>query len=191
MTKNNTRIHAAVKATKEVLGSYWDKTVEQRLGFGGSCYPDYSKEELEKAILNADWEEAPHPAVMSGCTAFKATVPGGIFGLYKIEDLPEGTELEARDPKGTGYISFAIDNWRMLMGNRVDETWLILGPEQGREVVYTFHPGEPVQPSSLSVDDLDELREGAREEFQRDGWLLVSREEALEHGFAYCKLIFS
>lgn len=114
-------------------------------------YHSYTPEEMEKALKAADWIEAEHPDVMPGCKAFKTTdIKGGHFGLLKIADLPEDAEITAFDPKGTGKVSMVVSG---QSGPLVAETWLIIGDEEGHDVVFTFHPGEPVRPSVLDISD--------------------------------------
>ena len=176
MKKNNNNVvNEAINATKEFLGDYFINTCRQRLAGGfGSIYEGINTpEEMEQALREADWEEAEHPDVMPGCKAYKTTdIKGGHFGLLKIADLPEDVVITASDPKGTGKVSMVVTG---QPGPSVAETWLIVGNEEGHDVVFTFHPGEPVRPSLIETS---EYPDGAK----------LTKEEALRMGFELAKV---
>ena len=79
--------------------------------------------------------------------------------VYKIRkhadpDQPDDAMFVIADPKNTGKVSLMI--WGWCDGNRLltDETWVIIGPNDGEDVVYTFHPGEPVPRATTSTEEL-------------------------------------
>lgn len=154
---NNQIVNAAIDATKAYLGDYFENTCCQRLAGGaGSCFSGVKTvEEMEHLLREANWDKAEHPDVIPGCQAYVTSdLSGGRFGLVRIAELPEDTTLVASDPKSTGRVSMTV---RGLLGPEVKETWLIIGKEDvggvARDVVYTFHPGEPVRPSLVEVKD--------------------------------------
>lgn len=147
----NATVQKAIDTTKKVLGKYFENTCRQRLAGGaGSIYEGINTpEEMEAALRAAIWLETDHPTVMKGCRAFMTrSIPGGRFGLVRIANLPEDAVLTASDPKGTGMVSMTIKGHK---GPAVAETWLIIGEENGYDVVFTFHPGKPVKPSMVEV----------------------------------------
>ncbi len=107
----------------------------------GSNYDEInSVEEMEDALRNANWTVAEQPDAMKGCTAYTTRdIKGGHFGLLKIAELPDDTMITASDPKGTGKVSMVVSDGK---GPEVEDTWLIVGNEEGHDVVFTFHPGE-------------------------------------------------
>lgn len=172
----NATVIAAISTTKVFFKEYFERTCTQRLAGGaGSIFEDINTvEEMEEALRTADWSETMHPDVMPGCKAYKTTdIKGGRLGLVKIEDLPENVEIIASDPKGTGKVSMTVHG---ELGPAAEETWLITGDEEGHEIVFTFHPGEPVRPSILEVKDCP------------DGTVL-SKEEAINLGFNLAKIV--
>ncbi len=177
MASSNQRVRKAVLATEKLLGDYWENTCKLRSGNGGSCYPGKTPQEIADMVMEADWHEAQHPDVMPGCSAFKASIPGGLFGLVKVDDLPDSAVLIAVDPKGTGRISMTVCKEYLASENMTDETWLIVGPEAGVDVVYTFHPGEPVRPSLVETA---ELADGTR----------LTKGDAKAFGFDLAKIVF-
>lgn len=111
---------------------------------------------------------------MPGCTAFVTKdIKGGRFGLAKITELPDDALIIASDPKNTGKVSMTVSGIR---GQSVEATWLIIGKEDGRDVVFTFHPGEPIRPSLVSVSDCQNGKK-------------FSKGAALELGFDLAKII--
>lgn len=176
---NSEIINAAIDETKALLGEYFANTCKQRLFNGaGSRYETIEGvDEMESYLRLAAWVPAEHPDVIPGCTAYRTTgIPGGRFGLVRIADLPDDVKIVASDPKGTGKVSMTVTGQQ---GPKVSETWLILGPEEVdgeiRQVVYTFHPGEPIRPSMLEVKDCP------------DGTVLT-KAEALALGFELAKV---
>ena len=178
----NDRVRAAICRTAAFIPSYYGKMLAQRLPAGGcgSIFEGFdSPEQLAAALMGANWEVAEPPAgsAMPGCGYFKTRdIPGGRYGLVRIADLPDDTQILARDPKGTGMVSMAVQGVR---GLEAFETWIILGPgdEDGvsGEVVWTFHPGDPVGPSRLEVKDVP------------DGTVLT-KAKAMELGFDLAKI---
>lgn len=164
----------AISNTKKLVPGYFENTCKNRLSGGvGSIYDQFdSVEELEKALLEADWTETTHPDVMVGCRVFKTNLEGR-FGLVKISDLPDDTQLIADDSKHTGKVAMTVKGVR---GKIVPETYLIIGKEDGVDVVFTFHPGEPVRPSIVEVS---KLSHGS----------IVSKSEARNLEFDYAKIV--
>ena len=178
MNKYTKIINAALDAIEKQDATYADKMFAQRLPEGGmgSIYPFMdNREELESAIRNADYEPAEHPAVAPGCTAYVTHDLMGAYGMVLIEDQPEETMFVIADPKNTGKVSLMI--WGWAEGNRLltNETWVIVGPNNGEDVVYTFHPGQPVPRATTSTE---ELPVGTK----------LTKKEALELGFNMAKL---
>ncbi len=151
MNDIQTRIAKAVETTRRVVPSYFEKTLAQRAELSGkvagSVILGVDEAQLEQLLLTADWEEYSHPAVMSECVAYKANIPG-MLGIVDLASLPVETVVTLDDRKNTGKVSATVKGAR---GQDVDFTVLILGTEQGEEVVFTFHPGDPVSPSQVQV----------------------------------------
>ena len=56
-----------------------------------------------------------------------------------------------------------------------DNTTVVLGYEQGVEIIFTFHPGRAVLPSRRSISDVGDKME-------------LSKEEAIDLGIKYVKI---
>ncbi len=142
-------IMPAVENTKKFLPDHWQKCLDQRCGrsgfAAGSVYPRWGQKRIEKELLAGHWTEYAHPAIMAGCRAFKAPIPGR-FGIVELSTLSSETIVTLDDRKNTGKVSCVVKGIR---GEMVDFTVIILGMEDGVEVVYTFHPGDPINPSQV------------------------------------------
>ena len=147
------RVLAAIAATREVLPGYFEKTCAQRAGLNpsaaGSVYDGASTDEVERLIREAVWEEYSHPALAPETSALRAWTPSGRLGVVELAKLDPSTPIVLDDRKGTGTVSATVKG---ALGEAVNFTVLILGQEQGREVVFTFHPGDPVRPSSVKTE---------------------------------------
>jgi len=152
MNNINTRIAQAIDAIRRLMPGYFEKTVAGRLpetGAGSIVDGFESAEELEKALVAASWESYSHPAVMAGTEAFITKDVRGKLGMIDLVDLPAGTFVTLDDRKRTGKVSCTVEGVR---GEDVDFTVIILGKHEGEEVVFTFHPGDPVDPSQVQVE---------------------------------------
>jgi hypothetical protein len=142
-------IMPAIDNTKKFLPEHWQKCLDQRCGrsgfAAGSVYPRWTQKRIEKELLAGHWVEYSHPAIMVGCRAFRAQIPGR-FGIVELSTLPSGTIITLDDRKNTGKVSCVVKGIR---GEMVDFSVIILGMDNGMEVVFTFHPGDPINPSQV------------------------------------------
>lgn len=180
--RNNEFVKKALNnAKKLIMGkdeegndkTYLDVMLNQRIegkNNAGSSYKVDSKEELYQKLISQEWSETTHPDVMPGCKVFKSNL-AGLEGILDIDDLPDDVELYAIDPKETGKIGIGAGN---IEKNPVKETYLIVGKEQidGKEedVVFTFHPGEPVRPSEIETKEIPDGTKLTKEEAEQLGF---------------------
>lgn len=170
------KIRKLIETTRRVIPGYWESTLAQRAGLepkaAGSIYEGLTSQELQDKLLETTWEEYSHPAVIAGCQAFKGNL-GGRLGIINLKSLDPEKVVTLDDRKNTGKVSVVIEGIR---GPEVDFTILIIGPEKGEDVIYTFHPGDPIKPSTVeATTGLHNKR--------------VSIREALEMGFEMGKII--
>ena len=117
----------------------------------GSYVPGVCAEELELALLLAGWEEYSHPAVQAPAVAFKAQIPG-IMDLVALAELLPEHEVQLLDPKGTGSVEACV-RLAGSAGTPVEFTVALLGPgDDGKDVVWTFFPGDPIRPSAIPAE---------------------------------------
>ena len=157
MNKNTEIVVKALNAIEKQDPDYAAKMFAQRLPESGmgSIYPFMdSREELEAALREASYESAEHPAIAPGCKAYVTNDIIGAYGMVQIANQPDDAVFVIADPKNTGKVSLMI--WGWAEGNRLltNETWVIVGPNNGEDVIYTFHPGEPVPRATTSTEEL-------------------------------------
>ena len=142
---------AAITTSRKTMEGYWLSTLTQRLpGGAGSIVNGFTTAEaLEKALFDAEWEEYSHPALIPGCKGFK-TALSGTLGVVTLTTLPEDQEVTLDDRKNTGFVSCTVAGAK---GETVGFVVLIVGEHEGKEVVFTFHPGEPVSPSRIKAEE--------------------------------------
>ncbi|MBQ9279432.1 MAG: hypothetical protein IJ215_00035 [Clostridia bacterium] len=185
--------------------NYLDSTLRQRLGGiegAGSWFEDMTEEELLEAMVSPDTEltEFTPEAAMDGCTYYKVPIKGK-NGITNIEDLPEDSPLYLSiTHAGTGRLS--VSTTAKVPAKDEEYTTIILGQEEGiGEIMFTMHPGLPVAPSNLTLDDLKEKNpefkdiienksaELLAEGKERDDVVLqITREQAKALGFDMAKL---
>lgn len=151
MTEIGTRIAQAVEAIKNLDSAYWQQTLTQRLpgGAGSQVLGVSDAVSLEEALLAANWESYSHEAVQEGCHAFATRDLAGRLGIVELASLSTDTVVTLDDRKNTGKVSATVKG---VLGPVVDFTVIILGIENGVEVVFTFHPGAPVSPSQVQCE---------------------------------------
>lgn len=147
-------VWAAIANTIEVVPGYFEGHLAGRSASGdgstvwrwGKACPDAGA--VLDVVLDTLWQEYPScPNLIPGCRAYRAAIPGTI-DLRQVSDLADDTPVVwVRTDHGYQYPTVAGTE-----GEYVDETVLIVGPEAGRTVVYTFHPGNPIKPSQISAD---------------------------------------
>lgn len=176
MNNINHRIAKAIETTRRVVPGYFESTCAQRAGLdekaAGSIIENVTTAQLEQMLLSADWKEYFHEALMSECVAYKACIPGRL-GVVTLSQLSDNDIVTLDDRKDTGKVSAIV---KEVLGPNVDFTVIILGQEQGEEVVFTFHPGDPVRPSQVQVEPGMHGRQ-------------VSVKEALEMGLKTGKIV--
>lgn len=123
------------------------------------------------------WEPyAECPNLMPGCTAFRLNnVPGkeGIVDLTTLTGNNEYLYVTFGDEKGTG---FAKARMEYFSGPKTNFAVAILGQHEGKEVMFTFHPGDPIRPSTVP----DEKSLWGKQFYVKD---------AIKMGVRYAKLI--
>jgi len=164
------RVYHAIENTKKVDLDYWHRTVLQRIpgptAVGSVLTPwwtsdtdstlDHQRdiERIEQTLIgDLDvpiwYNYVEHPNVAEGCTLLIGHGLRGQIGVIALDQLPSDTPIVLDDRKNTGKVSATVKG---VLGDTVDFFSVILGPEQGQEIVYTFHPGWPVKASQVQLE---------------------------------------
>ena len=139
--------------------TYLQSMLQQRIEgkqSDGSYYENVTERQLLENLLGADWEEISYPDVMEGCRVFKCNLLG-VESVLDLDKLDENAELYAMDPNKTGNIEIGVGNAEK---KATQETYLITGKETidgvEKDIVITFHPGEPAKPSQVKSEKISD-----------------------------------
>lgn len=173
----NKFVKDAITNLKEMDPEYYEKCLSQRLSNGKGSTTNFNNiADLEDVLLAANWKEYKHPNITPDCIGAITTDIDGYMGMLDLDKLDEDTDCILIDPKNTGHLSLAT--YASAKDCYVDYTVLIIGEENGFKVMYTFHPGEPLKPSTLS---------DGNNEFNLKAGDHLTAKEALELGFKHVK----
>jgi len=169
-------IQNLINVTRNYFPGHIEKTLASRQPGGtGSRFLSIT---TESDLCGVDWEEIteslPVADRLEGCRYFKAPIPG-LLGVIPLRDLSPDQLVRLEDPKSTGKVSAVINRSEAPTGlQEVDFTVLISGLEAGETVLFTVHPGLPIQASRVPAQE----------------WAgkSVTAARALELGLTFCKL---
>lgn len=173
------RVRAAITNTVKAtnLGNHWSGLLESRAGLAqpvGSFIPDVDVETLARLLNEVEWQEYEHEAIGGGAQGFVSRGLTGKVGLVALSTLPPETPVKFADGHETGFLEVVVVGGQSI---DVDYTVLLIGPNDGPEnpeIVWTFHPGAPIRPSSLKA----EATVGSE----------TTAAEAIKLGFDYAKI---
>jgi len=156
---NIKRNNVVLDAIRDTPSYYWEGTLSMRSRGdeqqSGSSY-DMSPRCIEAAIKAADWFDYSHDDVSPGVKAFVTHDIGGDTGVIALDKFcrtEPHTYVSLVDPKNTGFYSAEVKrhpdqpHWKTDPSNF---TVILIGDHEGKDVVFTFHPGEPAIPSTLN-----------------------------------------
>lgn len=152
MSDETERVRAALKNTP---AEYLSRCLAQRVDGplrAGSYFPGVSATELLSILEGVPWSAYDHPAVKAPAVAFQADV-SGVEGVIPLDSLEPDREIVLSDPKGTGLLEATVASGRVRL---VHHSVVLLGPHEGKEVVWTLHPGDPIMPSTLRASSVPE-----------------------------------
>lgn len=155
------RVRSAIEATPT---DYLRSTIEQRSidipGHAGS-YIHKSPNKIMTHLLTSTWKETTHEYVCTPARVYHTNDMTGTYGMIALSDLSEEIVLEVDDRKDTGMASlvYRIDQATGQLFQLLNQVsvWLITGPgDDGKDIIWTFHPGEPVPVTQTLSEDFKE-----------------------------------
>ena len=187
-------VRELLATTQRVALGHFTAMMRQRLvdspDRAGSFYAYNSIELLLSALHGAEWEPCYHPGVVAPARSFWSPIPG-TYGMVKLSDLPEGTEVTLRDPmKGPAHwdgkqkVYPVVRETRRLKPLLVPFTHLIAGSlehgkDDGPQGVWTFVAGWISRPSNLDRCEGNVDRHGT----------VITRSQAISLGFDEAKIV--
>ena len=143
----------------------------------------FAKTQTLKSLQKANWQFHESDAVKSPAMAFTAKIPGTL-GIIELSKLPGSTQVRFQlSHGGTGGKSKKAVEVIAVFDNQLAKTevsTLIAGPHEGKVVMWTIHPGEPV---SLGDEILIETVQA------RHPTMTGTVEQALALGFVIAKRV--
>ena len=178
MIDSNTRIQDAIRNTPQ---DYLHKCLEQRSFFSATTLGSHymlSPMEILAKLKTAEWEPYNHSDIKTPAVGFITRSFGGLFGMVQVSDLDTGARIvlnqkHARVDELEGVLVYT--GTKTFEKPHVDFTVCILGPNDDSEVLWTFHPGDPIPPSVIKVG------------VHRDGDRFT-KQEAIDAGLRWVKL---
>lgn len=170
-------VSRALKSTDEVLPGYLTPHLATHCGEDatGSIFVDsetfepIASGELARQMLGElEYERlTPDPAwAMPGCRYYTGITrcPGsgilgrvGVVPLTRLEDEDEVTLAPVHGDAARLEVHYL--DLAGTTGALTGEVTVVVGPEQGREVVYTAFPGLPTAPSTIAASEFPEQRD--------------------------------
>ena len=151
------RVIAAAINTMIKLPGYLEKTAASRtLGadesMGSQCDYIGKPEGLIRELFTGgiEWTKTNNENVAPGCSVYTTLYPGKI-GVVSLDSLAADTAVTIVDPKQTGCLKVVANG---IPCKRTNILTAIIGPEDDKDVIYTFHPGPPVR-----LDNVEYKRE--------------------------------
>ena len=157
-------VSRALAATDKVLPGYLAKHLGTHAGpdaagsvFYGDepCEPAPDGEFVRRLLGELEYREVQaDPAwAMPGCRYFRGTepldLPIGREGVVPLPALEPDAGLERAPVQGDEQRVEVRGKGLSAFAEETDHVPVVVGPEQGREVVYTAFPGDPTRPSEL------------------------------------------
>ena len=176
------RVKMAFETLKDTDPTYYDNVFRQRSKqdnkAAGSVY-DMSTSELKAKILSANWEEYYHPSINPPAVGFVSYDLEGTLGILDLKKaaskkiISYNDKVSFTDPKNTGFAYAIVSASR---GDNTHVTVALLGPhpKNSKEVVWTFHPGEPITENKLPLDLVGQT---------------MTVQEAIEKGIQFAKVV--
>ena len=157
-------VSRALAATDEVLPGYLVRHLATHAGptavgsvFYGDepCEPAPDGEFVRRLLGELEYREVQaDPAwAMPGCRYFRGTepldLPIGREGVVPLTALEPDAELELVPVHGDEQRLEVRGEGLQALAKETDHVTVVVGPEQGRQVVYTAFPGDPTRPSEI------------------------------------------
>ena len=122
----------------------------------------FDKPQTPETLMAAEWREFHHPDIQAPAIGYSAPIPGSMK-LVKLNTLDPKTpvRMELNDD---GYVTAMISPADIgQKGVPVSYTVMLLAPSDDGPVVLTFHPGDPVRPSSTTPSAATRVAKTAEE----------------------------
>lgn len=110
----------------------------------------FDEPQTPETLMAAEWKEFSHPEISDPAVGYSANIPG-MMNLIKLKDLDPETpvRMELGHKGEVPFVSALVSAEDVgKKGVPVDHTVILLGPGGDGQIVWTFFPGDPIQPST-------------------------------------------
>lgn len=152
-----------IAALKNTPPEYLERAIDTRTALHRvGSYFEVTAAQLKSELFKAKWEPYNpldtdgNPIISGGARGYRTTIAGGRLGMISTDTIADTANLYLIDPKGTGKWSLST------VGAAEPHTGMVTmivaeEPSVGKNIVFTFHPGEPVRSSNLDTSTLSTL----------------------------------
>lgn len=169
-------VRKAIVALKQNVPDYYQTTLGMRLADGTGSVTDYTTfNDLDDRLMSAHWEPYESENIGEECWCAKTYDIPGHLGVVSLDSLDPRTPVVLDNSKGNGYLSAVVKSDHRAP---VDYSVMVIGKNNGEDVMYTFYPGDPMESSTF--------KEGTDELYAGD---VISAQDAIEHGFTFAKIV--
>jgi len=112
----------------------------------------FNEPQTPESLMAADWKEFSHPAIQAPAIGYSAPIPGSM-NLIKLDTLDPQTpvRMEVGHKGESEYVTALLSPADVgQKGTPVNHTVILLGPSDDGLIVWTFHPGDPIRPSTTT-----------------------------------------
>jgi len=143
-------------AIKRTMGMpHFENTFLTRNPGGESEGSTFNEAQTAESLMAATWTKYDHPEVTGKAMGYRTDIPG-TFGIIKLSDLDPEQEARAEPqhkgevPEGETLFVSVLVNEKNIPSEltSVGFTTILLGPGEDGDIVWTFFPGPPIQPST-------------------------------------------
>lgn len=169
-----TAIATVIESTLTLAAEHASKLLATRNPGPEAAGSVFDTPQTWESLAAADWQPYTHPAIGGPAKGFRAEISGRV-GLVELSTLDPSTPVTMTDGHETGFVSPVVPG---LDRQPIGFTVMLVGPagkEDETPIVWTVFPGEPVQPSSIKVED---VASGST----------MTAAEAIALGFAFAKV---
>ena len=173
--------------------SYMKASLKQRNPGPESAGSTFNSFTTFEDLKFAEYEPANDPAISLPAKGFRTNQFGGLLGIARLDSLPQNLRVVLQPAHGGKAVirdgEFAGMNPAECAADlrddqriAVDFTTVIVGPDKGKKVVYTFFPG----PATFKFKDIP--FQMLQEKYgTTENKIVLNVAEAIELGYNYCK----
>ena len=147
-------IATVISDTIRLLPEHASKLLETRNPGPNAVGSVFDTPQTWESLAGATWYPYSHPAIGGPAEGYRAEISGKVGVSAPLASLDPSTSVLMVDGHDTGFVSPVIVG---LDRQPTTETIMLVGPageDDETPIVWTVHPGAPIRPSSLKVDEV-------------------------------------